>query len=57
MAKRYQLSDSLVNSIIRHLSVIVDHVDDKGKPRIADTVRLAKKDLRRLQDMKNKNNG
>lgn len=43
MAKRYQLSESFIKTLSRHLSVILEHVDSKGRPRIADTVRLAKK--------------
>lgn len=50
MAKRYQLSESFIKTLSRrHLSVILEHVDSKGRPRIADTVRLAKKDLKKLE--------
>ena len=49
MAKRYQLSESFIKTLSRHLSVILEHVDSKGRPRIADTVRLSKKDLKKLE--------
>lgn len=48
MVKRYQLSESFIKTLSRH-SVILEHVDSKGRPRIADTVRLAKKDLKKLE--------
>lgn len=49
MAKRYQLSESFINTLYRHLSVVLQHVDSKGRPRIEDTVRLTKKDLKKLE--------
>jgi hypothetical protein len=49
MVKRYQLSESFIKTLSRHLSVILEHVDSKGRPRIAYTVRLAKKDLKKLE--------
>ena len=33
MVKRYQLSESFIKTLSRHLSVILEHVDSKGIPR------------------------
>lgn len=46
--KTHQLPDYLLKSFIRHVHVIIDHVDDKGKSRVADAVRLTKKDLKKM---------
>ena len=49
MVKRYQLSESFIKTLSRQLSDILENVDSMGSPRIADTVRLAKKDLKKLE--------
>lgn len=47
--KTYQLPDYILKSFFRHVSTIIDCVDDKGKSRVADAVRLTRKDLKKIE--------
>lgn len=49
--RHHQLPDYLIKSFLRHVSRIVDHVEDKGCSRVADAVRLTKKDLKKIESL------
>lgn len=41
--------DYLMKSFYRHVKIIINYVDDKGVPRVADAKRLARKELNKLE--------
>lgn len=51
LMKQHQLPDYLIKSFLRHVSKIVDHVEYKGCSRVADAVRLTKKDLKKIESL------
>ena len=51
---KYELPEYLIESFLRHVATIINHVDDKGSSRVADAVRLTKKDLKKIKSHINK---
>jgi hypothetical protein len=45
-----QVPDYVINNLISHLSKIIDHVEEKNS-RVADAVRLTRKDLKKLKSL------
>ncbi|WP_187368613.1 hypothetical protein [Parabacteroides johnsonii] len=48
---KHELPDYLIKPFLRHVSTIINHVDDKDKSRVANSVRLARKDLKKIESL------
>lgn len=48
--KTHQIPEVLLLSFLRHVAIIANHVDS-NKPKVADAVRLSKKEIKKIESL------
>lgn len=48
--KTHQIPEALLLSFLRHVAIIVNQVDS-NKPKVADAIRLSRKEIKRIENI------